>query len=316
MGHQGMELRQIRYFVRVVELGSITRAALDLGIAQSAVSLQISQLESELSVRLLHRNSRGVTPTEAGNAFLREAYVILRHAQRAICNSQQSRLMGTVTIGFAPASTPVLSLPFLRTMRARYPDIKLHMVESLSGHLTNMLDNRQLDIAILFNPKNSLHWSATPLLEQKLYLISPVDSVHPHARQGHLSVRHLKDIPLLLPTASHGLRSMIDAACIRSGFQPQLIAEIDSLSMLMDAVYNGLGATVQPWAAMARYADTSQNLHLAEIIDPKLRHTNSLCSLYDEELSGAALRARSTLKECVISLVRQGEWIGATLVDA
>lgn len=309
-----MELRQVRYFVRVVELGSITRAALDLGIAQSAVSLQISQLESELSVRLLHRNSTGVVPTEAGLAFLREAYVILRHTERAIANSQRSRLMGEVTVGFAPASTPVLSVPFIRTMRERYPDIKLHIVESLSGHLTRMLDNRQLDVALLFNPKRSVHWNATPLVEQKLYLISQRNSVHPDARAGKLSVRQLKDVPLLLPTATHGLRTLIDAACMRAGFQPQLIAEIDSLPILMDAVYNGIGSTVQPWAAMARYANTDQRLNLTEIADPKLRHTNSLCSLYDEELSGAALRVRSTLKECVTSLVKQGHWKGATLI--
>jgi len=309
-----MELRQIRYFVKAVELGSITRAALDLGIAQSAVSLQISQLESELSVRLLQRNPRGVSATEAGNAFLREAYVILRHAERAICNSQQSRLMGAVTVGFAPASTPVIGLPLLRAMRARYPDIRLHVVESLSGHLSSMLDNRQLDIALLFNPKQSIHWNAVPLLEQKLYLISAHDFLPLQARTDRLSVRDLRDIPLLLPTPSNGLRNTIDAACIRAGFQPQIAAEIDCLSLLMDAVYTGLGATVQPWAAMGRYADAQRQLHLGEIDDPQLRHTYSLCSLYDEELSGAALRVRSVLKECLADLVEEGKWVGATLI--
>lgn len=311
-----MELRQIRYFVRVVELGSITRAALDMGVAQSAVSLQISQLESELSVRLLQRHSRGISATDAGNAFLREAYVILRHTERAICNSQQSRLMGAVTVGLAPASAPVISLPFLRAMHEQCPGIRLHLVESLSGHLTSMLDSRQLDIAILFNPKQSVHWNVMPLLKQKLYLISRHDAIPPHATSGRLRVHHLKNIPLLLPTRSHGLRSMIDAACVRAGFEPQIRAEIDSLPILMDAVYNGFGATVQPWAAMGRYADSLDTLHLAEILDPQLRHTNSLCSLYDDELSGAALRTRAVLKECITSLVSQGKWIGATLVES
>ena len=68
-----MELRQLRYLVRVIELGSISRAALDMDLVQSGLSQQISRLESELSTRLLQRSPKGVTPTEAGLAFFREA---------------------------------------------------------------------------------------------------------------------------------------------------------------------------------------------------------------------------------------------------
>jgi len=311
-----MELRQIRYFTRVVELGSITRAALDLGVAQSAVSLQLSRLESELSVRLLRRTPRGVITTEAGAAFLREAQLVLRHAEQAIRSSQESRLIGRVSVGLAPASAPVLTMPFMQAMRHRHPEIRLHLVESLSGHLAGMLDNRQLDFAVLFNPKSTPHWNARPLLEQKLYLISPSQQVHPRARAAVLPLRHLEDIPLILPTSTHGLRNIIDAACMRAGFRPRVEAEIDSLSMLMDAVYNGLGATVQPWATLGRYSDASTRFHLAEIDDPELCHTNSLCSLYDEELSAAALRTRRVLQDCVAELVNQGRWAGARLIPA
>ena len=79
-----MELRQLRAFVRVVELGSISRAALDLNVVQSALSQQITKLESELSTRLLQRSPQGVTPTEAGVAFFREAQLTLRHAVQAV----------------------------------------------------------------------------------------------------------------------------------------------------------------------------------------------------------------------------------------
>ncbi len=84
-----MELRQIRYFVKVVELGSMSRAALELDIVQSALSQQISRLESELSTRLLQRTSKGVVPTEAGLAFFREAQLTLRHAEQAARAAQQ-----------------------------------------------------------------------------------------------------------------------------------------------------------------------------------------------------------------------------------
>ena len=86
-----MELRQLRYFVKVVEAGSMSRAALDLDLVQSALSQQISRLESELSTRLLQRSAKGVVPTEAGLAFFREAQLVLPHAEQAARAAQQSR---------------------------------------------------------------------------------------------------------------------------------------------------------------------------------------------------------------------------------
>ncbi len=103
-----MELRQLRYFVRVVEQGSMSRAALDLDVVQSALSQQITRLESELSTRLLQRTPRGVTPTEAGLAFFREAQLTLRHADQAARVARQARLSGTVTVGLAPTTASVL----------------------------------------------------------------------------------------------------------------------------------------------------------------------------------------------------------------
>ena len=98
-----MELRQLRYFVRVVERGSISRAALDLNLVQSALSQQITRLEGELSTRLLQRSPQGVKTTEAGMAFFREAQLTLRHAEQAIRAAQQARLTGTVSVGLAPS---------------------------------------------------------------------------------------------------------------------------------------------------------------------------------------------------------------------
>ena len=148
-----MELRQLRYFVKVVEVGSISRAALDLDLVQSALSQQISRLESELSTRLLQRTSKGVVATEAGMAFFREAQLTLRHADQAVRAAQLSRLTGAVSVGLAPTTAAVLGLPLIRAMRERYPDVRLHMVESLSGHLASMLNARQLDLAVLFDSR-------------------------------------------------------------------------------------------------------------------------------------------------------------------
>ena len=309
-----MELRQLRYLVRVIELGSISRAALDLDLVQSALSQQISRLESELSTRLLQRSPKGVTPTEAGLAFFREAQLVLRHAEQAARAAQQSRLSGSVTVGMAPTTAAVLGLPLIRAMRERYPDVRLHMVESLSGHLTGMLNARQLDLAVLFDPHAGRRWSVMPLLEEKLFLIQSRRALvgKPLAR---ISVSQLAGMPLILPTGVHGLRSTLESAFARAKCKPALVAEIDSLAMLMDAVDGGLGCTLQPWAAVSRFADAQERFHLTEITDTLARRVNSLCSLSDDELSPAGLAARVVLSDCAREAVRSGRWVGTRLVD-
>lgn len=308
-----MELRQLRYFVRVVELGSISRAALDLDLVQSALSQQISRLEGALSTRLLQRTTKGVTPTEAGMAFFREAQLALRHAEQAGRAAREARLTGTVSVGLAPTTAAVLGLPLLRAMRERYPDVRLHMVESLSGHLTHMLNARQLDLAVLFDTDAARRWSVTPLLEEKLYLIRSRRGL-PAKAGASVSIAELADMPLILPTGPHGLRSTLDAAFARAGIRPVLAAEIDSLALLMDAVDAGLGATLQPWAAVGRFADADRRFHLAELSDPLARRPNVLCSLSDDELSPAALAARVVLADCARERVLSGLWVGARLI--
>ena len=311
-----MELRQLRYFVRIVELGSMSRAALELDMVQSALSQQISRLESELSTRLLQRTPRGVLPTEAGQAFFHEAQLTLRHAAQAVHAAQQARLSGAVSIGLSPTISSVLGLPLMRAMRERYPDVRLHMVSTLSGHLTGLLNARQLDLAILFDTNAARRWSVMPLLEEQLFLIQsrqqPVAPQIQHA--APISLEQLQAIPLILPSGSHGLRSSIMASFSHAGFQSQMAMEIDSLPLLMEAVDAGLGATVQPWSAVGLYKDAAERFQWSHISDDQVRRSAALCSLSDDELSPAALAARVVLTDCARQLVQSGAWVGAKLV--
>lgn len=309
-----MELRQLRYFVRVVELGSFSRAALDLQLVQSALSQQVSRLEGELATRLLQRTRQGVLPTDAGLAFFREAQLALRHADQAGRAAREARLSGTVSVGLAPTTASILGLPFIKAMRDRYPDVRVHMVESLSGHLSQMLNSRQLDLAVLFDTDPARRWSVTALLDEKLFLIRSAGFAASIPQKVRLA--HLKGIPLILPTGPHGLRSAVDAAFERAKVKMKLAGEIDSLPMLMEAVDAGLGCTVQPGAAVGRYSDAESRFLLSEITDPQTKRRNSLCSLSDDELSPAALAARVVLAGCVRDLLDQGRWAGASMLSS
>lgn len=305
-----MELRQLRYFVRVVELGSMGRAALDLGVVTSALSQQISRLESELSTRLLQRTSSGVIPTEAGLAFLRQAQLALRHADDAVRAARLARLSGHVSVGMAPSTCSTLGLPFMAAMQEHYPDIRLHLVESLSGNLISMIGARQLDLAVLFQTDRIQRWSAIPLLEERLFLIAAKDMAGlPKTKKVQL--KKLGALPLILPSGPHGLRSLLDSAAAQNGTSLNVRTEIDGLAMLMDAVRAGYGASIQPGAAIARWV--GEPLTLVEISDISVRRMNFLVSVSDDELSPAGLAARTVLTRVARSLVEVGQWPGAHL---
>ena len=234
--------------------------------------------------------------------------------------AQQARLTGTVSVGLAPTTAAVLGLPLMQAMREHYPDVRLHMVESLSGHLSAMLNARQLDLAVLFDlptgasqsVQAARRWSVLPLIEEDIFLIMARRAIKPGV-PNTLRMAQLKDQPLILPTGPHGLRSTLDAAFVRAKFTPMVALEVDSLAMLMDAVQAGMGATLQPWAAVARQVDAEQSLHMARITDHQIKRSNWLCGLSDEELSPAALAARVVLADCVRSLVGSAAWKGAAL---
>ena len=305
-----MELRQLRYFAKVCELRSMGRAALELGVVTSALSQQISRLEGELATRLLNRSASGVTPTDAGLAFLQQAQLTLRHADEAVRAAQQARLSGHVSVGLAPTTAALLGLPLMRAMRERYPDVRLHLVEALSGHLATLLNARQLDIAMVFGADTGRRWSVLPLLDEKLYVIAaPGLAGAPISDKTRLA--RLGALPLILPSASHGLRATLMAAFARARVVPQVVAEIDGLALLMDAVRAGIGATIQPGAALARLGDAG--LRHVQIADAHVGRRNLLASLSDDELSPAALAARVVLTDVVRSMVREGRWAGATL---
>ncbi|MFT3663410.1 LysR substrate-binding domain-containing protein [Piscinibacter sp.] len=308
-----MELRQLRYFVRVVELGSMGRAAAELGVVTSALSQQITRLESELSTRLLQRTKTGVVPTDAGLAFLRQAQLTLRHAADAVQAAQEARLSGHVSLGLATSTAKVLGLPLIQAMTQRYPDVRLHIVEGLSGHLSSMLNARQLDLAVVFRGDGGRRWSLMPLLDERLFLIGR-DDLPGMPRGSSVTMAEVARLPLILPTGSHGLRALVNAIFERARIEPNVAAEIDGLSVLMDAVRAGLGATLQPGAAAAR--EQPGMLRCIPVADADARRQTLLASLSDDELSPAALGARVVLTDVARRLVTEGRWPGATLHES
>ena len=305
-----MELRQLRYFIRAVELGSMGKAAQDLGVVTSALSQQIGRLESELSTRLLQRISTGIVPTDAGIAFFRQAQLALRHIDEAGRAAQQARLSGHVSVGMAPTTASVMGLPQIQAMSSRDPDVRFHLVESLSGHLDSMLNARRLDLAIVFNAEAACRWSTEPLLEERLFLIAE-RSFAPFPEGDRVILEDIGDIPLAMPTGMHGLRALLSQACNQLNIAPNVVLEIDSLAILMDTVQAGVAATIQPGAALSRLP--REAFRMAELVATGFSRHNLLASLSDGELSPAGLAARVVTRDVAHEQVRSGRWLGARL---
>lgn len=307
-----IELRQLRYFVRAVELGSIRRAAVELGIAVNTLTQGLSRLERQLATQLFRRTRTGLIPTDAGFAFLRHAQLTLQHAVDAVEAVREPRLVGHVTVGLPPSTALVLGVPFLVAMRTRHPELRVHLVEALSGHLAAMLDARQLDLALVARGNATRRWRVSPLIDERVYLIGRPD-LRGFPTLETVSLADLGDLPLVMPSGSHDLRTVLDLAFDGAGVQPDIAYEIDGLALLMDAVRAGLGATLQPSCVVR--SEPGSVLRSRLITDWEARRQTMVASQADDELSAAALAARVVLYDVTRELTSAGRWPGTTCHD-
>ncbi len=305
-----MEIRQLRYFARTFETGSITRAAAALSIVQPALSQQLGRLEEELGVRLLVRSSKGIVPTEAGRVFYQHVRAVLRqleHARSAVqMKTDPAPLVGAVSIGLPPTTASALGYSLLRIFRSKHPGIVLNIVESFAGDLEKMLLSRKLDLAILFSTKLPRDIERFALVEERIYLIGKKRRSRPFPRR--ISLEKAVARPLLLPTRLHGFRQTLDNAFAHRKLAPNIIAEVDSVNVLFEAVVNGVGETIQPWSAVHLRA---RELAFSEIFEKDLFRPNFLCSIASDLLSPVATVAREIVREEAAKLMAEPGWSAA-----
>ncbi len=219
-----MDLRQIEYFVRVAELGSFTRAAAALDVAQPALSRQVRLLEVELRQNLLVRNGRGAVPTEAGKLLLDHGRGILHQVERAREELGRVRgsLAGRVAIGLPPSVAKAMAVPLIREFRARMPDATLSITEGLSVAMQESLADGRLDIALLYNAVPSADIELTPLLEESLFLVQRhAGKSAPPARPRPVALRDVAEMPLVIPSRPNAIRMLVETEMGGAGLPPQ-----------------------------------------------------------------------------------------------
>lgn len=275
-----MDLKQIEYFLRVAELGSFTRAAIALDVAQPALSRQVRLLEVELRQTLLVRNGRGATPTEAGQLLMEHGRGILHQVARAREDLERARgaLAGRVAVGLPPSIARVLSVPLIRAFRERLPEASLSITEGLSGSMRESLAAGQLDIALIYNATPSPELELRHLVDEDLFLVAsqPVREGRATAVSARpLPLRELAEIPLVIPSRPNAIRMQVESALADLGLKPRIALEIDGLATILELVADGAGSAVLSRTAVQTSA-RPQAFTLRPVGSPRLRSQLSI----------------------------------------
>ncbi|HVZ44465.1 MAG TPA: LysR substrate-binding domain-containing protein [Ramlibacter sp.] len=242
-----MDLKQLQYFVRVAELGSFTRAAIELNVAQPALSRQVRLLEVELRQTLLVRNGRGAVPTEAGKLLLEHGRGILYQVERTLEDLGRMRggLSGRVAVGLPSSVARVLTVPLTRAFREALPEAKLSISEGLSGGLQQALASGRLDIVVLYNAQPSRELDLIPLLEEELLLVSARPAgLHEDPPPGPIPLEAVARMPLVIPTKPNAIRDYVESEMAAIGCRPNIALEIDGVSAILDLVLDGAGFAI------------------------------------------------------------------------
>ena len=293
----GLDTRRLEAFIKVVDLGSVTRAAGVLSVAQPALSQQILRLEAEFKTKLLVRSTSGVTPTEAGRVLYRYARSIQRQIEEARRNVLDGNLelSGNVTVGLAPwSSASVMAPRLLQQTRRQYPGILLHIFDIFGFAFSEMMLNGRMDLAILYGDSPPHGLSYNQFFKEEFFLVRPGAEVPEESRRATINISELNEVGLILPTTESFLRQVVERACAQAGFRAKIVAEIYSMRLLQMALSSGIGSTILP---LAPALDLVKEADLAiQKIEPTVTLPMSICIPDGHGLSDAAFAVYQLLE--------------------
>lgn len=303
-----MDFRQLKSFVKIVEQGSMSRASVELNIVQSALSLQISTLETRLRQQLLIRRSTGVTPTEAGKTLYRHAVAILRQVERASLDVERSSAYaaGPASLGLPVVVQDLLATDLLVAAREELPQVKLHLAEGMSYFLKEMVLHGRLDMTVTYQFDPSPGITEHPLFTEEIYLVSPLASGIVDA-DGALPIEDVLRWPLFLSSPQTGMRRMIESKLAEMGLKVDALAEVDSLRTLIDVAEKGIAHTILPASALQKQLhDPSGRSVVLNALN--LSRTVVLCTSEHLPIGAAATAVYGLLIKLVDDAIAAGRW--------
>ncbi|WP_166261960.1 LysR family transcriptional regulator [Marinobacter salicampi] len=309
-----VDLRQLNTFLTVADTGSFSRASEKLFVAQPALSRQIRMLEEALNVDVFVRHGRGVVLTAAGELLYERARSLLQSLERtqADVTAVAGEVTGQVVLGLLPTVAHTFSGAIIEEYRKRFPQVNLAVKSAMSGTLQQMVMQHRLNLAISYSQSNHKNLRYRPLLEERLYLISPTNTKV--SNRSEITLDEVLELPLVMPEEKHGLRVAMEKEAAERNVSLNLALEVSAWPMLTDMVRRGLGYTILSSAAVHEMT-TRKEVIAIPITSPELKRTLSIVTPTDLPSSVATLKLAEIIMQQVAEQVGAGTWKGKLLFD-
>lgn len=292
-----MDLRQLRYFIAIVEHGGFTRAAEALAVAQPALSAQIRHLEDELETQLLVRHSRGVTPTADGSLLFERARVILAEVRdtHAALLAGRAAPRGHLSLGITPSNNVATTARLVRRCLDALSEVELTVVEGVSGDVLEWIGAGRVDLGVVYcGDEEPADIVLEPLGTEPLVSIEPaIDGAAPPAT---VTLAEVCAQPLILSAAPHFVRRLIEDAAARQGLTAHVPFEMQSVATVFEMIAQGVGCSVLPAGAATRIGG-DRRLTARRIVEPSFTLRLALAHAASRPLSPAAIAARALITE-------------------
>ena len=315
----GVIFEDLRAFVAVAQLGSFSKAAASLCVAQSALSKRVQRLEHRVGAALFERRARDVVLTETGQGFLPRAQQVVDEVidiERNLSNHVQTP-SGVVHIAMPQRSCSLLAPPLLRRCRQELPLVALHIHEGTPANVHTWLLEGVADIALVFNPELGPDFLVKPFLMEPLCLLAPPPPLRRQLAEPVPAVCTLADLarlPLILPRRPNSVRVLVDRLCAGNGVRPNIIYEADGTHTVRGMVEQGMGFTVfslSAWSGAIKAGEIEAIPFSSPLMNWKL------CIVRPRAAIGsvAANRVSEILEQEADKLLNTGAWPSAKRIS-
>lgn len=295
-----MNLKQLEYFVSVAELGSFSKAALVLNIAQPALSRHVRLLETDLHTVLLTRNGRGVMLTEAGKRLYDHGVSVLQlmaHVREDI-ETNRDTPSGRIVVGLPPSFSRWCTLPLVEAFKTTLPQARLSIVEGLSAHLAEWIATGRADLAVLLNPDPNPALDIQPIVDEPVCLVGTAAKLGDGERE--LAFAEMASLPLILPERTHAIRKLLETQSALQGVKMHVAWEISSIASILTLVGAGYGYALLPRSAVAT-SGMSEHFVLRPITRPTLISHLCLVTSSHKQATPLISHVQRLLRELVLS---------------
>ncbi|MFZ4285973.1 LysR family transcriptional regulator [Variovorax sp. HJSM1_2] len=266
-----MNLRQLKYFVKIVETGNMTRAAADLLVAQPALGKQVRQLEESVGVPLLLRHSRGVEATPAGQLLYARAQAILQlveDTRRDVAALDPHAAATMIRLGMTPSLMLALGPEIAVQTREQLPQVFLSVAEEMSHVLVELLARDALDLALAYEAPDVPQLTRIPLQQEDLVLVTLPG---PLAGQP-ITLSEALEERLVLAERRDVVRELVERAVHENGLEMTLAYEVRSIAAFKSLILRGEATSIMPYASVIQ-EEQQGLLQVRPIVEPTLRRT-------------------------------------------